>query len=251
MAAEKHDCLAFCLRFLSMPLSTRHRPLVCTLDSTHLPAPQLPSLLHAGLFLPASEIKSLRRRAVDALLAARRGSLPVTRAAGLATAAVLPDMLRTAREAPAPEQVLQLIRSLSSTTATANTHAAGEPGSARGTEVGGEAGDEQRRNSGQGASSSSSSSSSGRRGGGGVEAAEGVCLRVLCRSREQVDAALAVGPWLKEVVVDFLEVQGLKEAVAAVSGLTSGCVLGAGGESWVGSGGLPGGAGAQWRRWRR
>eukprot|EP00878_Enallax_costatus_P036252 GHUV01040652.1.p1 GENE.GHUV01040652.1~~GHUV01040652.1.p1 ORF type:complete len:219 (+),score=71.18 GHUV01040652.1:243-899(+) len=40
-------------------------------------------------------------------------------------------------------------------------------------------------------------------------------LRVLCRTPGQVQAALKV-PWLEEVIVDFLEVHGLKEAVAAV-----------------------------------
>jgi hypothetical protein len=40
-------------------------------------------------------------------------------------------------------------------------------------------------------------------------------LRVLCRTRAQVDAALAV-PWLTELVLDFLEVHGLREACAAV-----------------------------------
>jgi hypothetical protein len=42
-------------------------------------------------------------------------------------------------------------------------------------------------------------------------------LRVLCRSPGQVSAALDV-PWLQEVILDFLEVHGLKEAVAAVKG---------------------------------
>jgi hypothetical protein len=39
----------------------------------------------------------------------------------------------------------------------------------------------------------------------------------LCRTPDQVSAALTV-PWLEEVIVDFLEVHGLKEAVAAVKG---------------------------------
>lgn len=38
---------------------------------------------------------------------------------------------------------------------------------------------------------------------------------VLCRTREQAEAALRV-PWLEEVVLDFLEVQGLKEACQRV-----------------------------------
>ncbi|GAB4816072.1 hypothetical protein N2152v2_003118 [Parachlorella kessleri] len=40
-------------------------------------------------------------------------------------------------------------------------------------------------------------------------------LRVLCRSKAQVDAALRL-PWLAEVILDFLEVHGLREACAAV-----------------------------------
>jgi collagenase-like PrtC family protease len=40
-------------------------------------------------------------------------------------------------------------------------------------------------------------------------------LRVLCRTKAQVDAAIQV-PWLTEIVLDFLEVHGLKEACAAV-----------------------------------
>lgn len=40
-------------------------------------------------------------------------------------------------------------------------------------------------------------------------------LRVLCRTKAQVDAAIQV-PWLIEIVLDFLEVHGLKEACEAV-----------------------------------
>lgn len=42
-------------------------------------------------------------------------------------------------------------------------------------------------------------------------------IRVLCRTPDQVSAALAI-PWLSEVIVEFLEVHGLREAVAAVRG---------------------------------
>lgn len=45
----------------------------------------------------------------------------------------------------------------------------------------------------------------------------GPTLRVLCRTPGQVEAALQL-PWLDEVILDFLEVHGLKEAVAAVQG---------------------------------
>lgn len=41
-------------------------------------------------------------------------------------------------------------------------------------------------------------------------------LRVLCRSLAQVDACLSHAPWLSEVGIDFLEQQGLREAVRRV-----------------------------------
>ncbi|KAF8065609.1 LHT2 [Scenedesmus sp. PABB004] len=65
-----------------------------------------------------------------------------------------------------------------------------------------------------GRSSAGGGAEAGGDGGGG---GGGPQLRVLCRSPAQVDAALRV-PWLGEVVLDFLEVHGLKEAVAAVKG---------------------------------
>jgi len=40
-------------------------------------------------------------------------------------------------------------------------------------------------------------------------------LRVLCRTEDQVRAAAAV-PWLEEIILDFLEVHGLKEACEVV-----------------------------------
>jgi len=40
-------------------------------------------------------------------------------------------------------------------------------------------------------------------------------IRVLCRTKAQVDAAIQV-PWLTEIILDFLEVHGLKEACEAV-----------------------------------
>ena len=42
-------------------------------------------------------------------------------------------------------------------------------------------------------------------------------LSILCRTREQVDAALAV-PGIEEIILDFLEVHGLKDACEAVQG---------------------------------
>jgi hypothetical protein len=61
------------------------------------------------------------------------------------------------------------------------------------------------------ATTATSSSSNGQPGSSSSSPA----IRVLCRSPAQVQAALAV-PWLSEVIVDFLEVHGLKECVAAV-----------------------------------
>ena len=49
------------------------------------------------------------------------------------------------------------------------------------------------------------------------EPSDEVNLRLLCRTRSQVEAASKI-PWLKEIIVDFLEVQGLKEAVSYAKG---------------------------------
>lgn len=132
-----------------------------------------------------------------------------SRAEGLAEGPVALQLLAAARATPAPPQVLQMLYDLSCTTPVDGVAAAAvDSGS-----------DRERSPITTAASMGPSKRVSG---GGGVTAAaaaatsEGVCIRVLCRSREQVDAAVQV-PWLKEVVVDFLEVQGLKEAVAAVS----------------------------------
>ncbi|GIL60544.1 hypothetical protein Vafri_15096 [Volvox africanus] len=151
--------------------------------------------LSAGLFMPASEIKAVRRQAVEALLAARLQHL---RADGLAEAPVLPGLLAAASAASAPSQILRLLSEMSCMASPAAV----------------EVGDGDRPGSGANAETS------GRLAGAGSEKrgssiTHDVCLRVLCRSREQVDAALRV-PWLREVIVDFLEVLGLKEAVAAI-----------------------------------
>jgi len=69
-------------------------------------------------------------------------------------------------------------------------------------------------------------------GGAAAPAAALPRLRVLCRTREQAEAAIGGGgadgdgdgddddeaplPWLDEVILDFLEVQGLEDAVASV-----------------------------------
>lgn len=49
-------------------------------------------------------------------------------------------------------------------------------------------------------------------------------LRVLCRSAAQVHAALRCA-WLEEVIVDFLEVHGLKDAVNAVQAAGRRCIV--------------------------
>jgi hypothetical protein len=83
--------------------------------------------------------------------------------------------------------------------------------------------------------------------------ATGPVLRVLCRSPGQVSAALAI-PWLQEVILDFLEVHGLKEAVAAVKGagkqvgaVACVCVWGGGGCALVAF--LSGGGGVLPDKW--
>lgn len=63
--------------------------------------------------------------------------------------------------------------------------------------------------------------------GGGEDAAASASesvVRVLCRTRDQAEAALKL-PWLDEVTLDFLEVHGLVEAVAAVKAAGKRCVV--------------------------
>ncbi|GLC64650.1 Peptidase U32 [Pleodorina starrii] len=175
--------------------------------------------LEAGLFIPASELKAVRRQAVEALLAARR-QYDSRRADGLAEGPVLPNLLAAARAAPAPAPVLRLLSDLSSTTTAAEAmteEAAGDGGAVHDGGQDRVASGAAAGPSGRGGGTAAAAGGGKRGGGGGGSAAAGgdVCIRVLCRSREQVDAALAV-PWLREVVVDFLEVLGLKEAVAAI-----------------------------------
>ena len=49
-------------------------------------------------------------------------------------------------------------------------------------------------------------------------------LSVLCRTREQAEAAIAV-PWLQEITLDFLEVHGLREAVKSVQAAGKQCTV--------------------------
>jgi hypothetical protein len=121
----------------------------------------------------------VRRAAAEQLLQRR---LAHSIAGGLASAPLLPDMLAAAAAAVRPAAAAAASRDAAAPLAAATSDS----------------------------SSSSSSSSSSR-----VSAAP--AIRVLCRTPAQVQAALAV-PWLDQVVLDFLEVHGLKEAVAAVQG---------------------------------
>lgn len=57
-----------------------------------------------------------------------------------------------------------------------------------------------------------------------TEAGQPPTLRVLCRTAAQVHAALLC-EWLEEVIVDFLEVHGLKDAVRAVQAAGRRCVV--------------------------
>ncbi|KAL4437803.1 hypothetical protein ABPG77_005715 [Micractinium sp. CCAP 211/92] len=141
--------------------------------------------LKEGLFVPGGAIKEARRRAVAALLAAQQSTARST-AEGLQQGNVLAGMLAEIRATDS---------SRADHAAAAATAAAAAEGEAAGEgQVAG--GDEP--------------STSGR-----TEHAVGPVLRVLCRSKAQVEAALAL-PWLQEIVLDFLEVHGLKEACGAV-----------------------------------
>ena len=130
----------------------------------------------AGLFLPASAWKAVRRAAADQLLELQQQH---TYADGLANTPVLPQLLAAAAEPHSSNN------SQPNTTLRSSS-----------------------RSSDQGAHQKQV-------GGSGVQQGTGPRLRVLCRTPDQVSAALAV-PWLDEVIVDFLEVHGLKEAVGAV-----------------------------------
>ncbi|CAL8464366.1 g3901 [Coccomyxa elongata] len=114
--------------------------------------------LAAGLFMPLSELKAVRRAAAEQCVKAL--SLH-NKADGLATALKLPELLPAVIQNATGEMV-------------------------------------QRRQDPQ--------------------------LRVLCRSMAQVEAACAV-PWLKEVILDFLEVHGLRQAVALVRDAHKRCIV--------------------------
>jgi len=61
-------------------------------------------------------------------------------------------------------------------------------------------------------------------GAGAAGAGSDVQMTVLCRSPQQADAACQV-PWQKEVALDFLEVHGLREAVARVKQAGKRCIV--------------------------
>ncbi|GAX79879.1 hypothetical protein CEUSTIGMA_g7319.t1 [Chlamydomonas eustigma] len=139
--------------------------------------------LESGIFLPASEFKTLRREAADKLLAIRQAHL---RAESLSKSEILPGLMAAAARLPVPSHIAGPGLTDDSSPCEVET----APGS-----------------------KARSTTSGSRRapGSDALKAASG--LRVLCRSRAQVEAACAV-PWLRDVILDFLEVQGLKEAVA-------------------------------------
>jgi hypothetical protein len=110
----------------------------------------------AGLFLPASAFKAVRRAAAEQLLALRHS---ISFDQGMPQQPVLPHMLEAAADAAAAD--------------------------------------------------TPSSSSSSR------QQQIAPKLRVLCRTPGQVQAALQLA-WLDEIILDFLEAHGLKQAVAAV-----------------------------------
>lgn len=139
----------------------------------------------------------MRRQAVDALQRLRHGGRPPT-AAGMADQPVLPALLAAAAAAAA----------------AAPPPAAASPELDAAARSGGEASASGRGGSG-GAASGRHAAGSAANGGHDAAPPPAPALRVLCRSRAQVDAALSLD-WLGEVVLDFLEVQGLKEACAAV-----------------------------------
>jgi hypothetical protein len=162
-------------------------------------------LIHAGLFLPASAWKAVRRAAADQLLELQQQH---SYADGLAQTPVLPHLLAAATatataattaaaDVATAGDIAQHTHHPSSTTSTTSS-AGGTTSTRRGSEAAAAQQGHQQQHQQQ-------------------QQQHGPVLRVLCRTPEQVSAALEV-PWLQEVIVDFLEVHGLKEAVAAVQG---------------------------------
>jgi hypothetical protein len=131
----------------------------------------------------------MRRAAVEQLMEQRRGSA-LQAARELSEEPVLPALLSDIKGRSMEAHSLPLNHPTSSASPSSSDDVAPE----------GEAA----------ARSTGDASTSGRQG-----SAQSTQLRVLCRSPQQVHAACKL-PWLEEVILDFLEVQGLKEACAAV-----------------------------------
>ena len=159
--------------------------------------------LGAGLFVPAAAVKEARRQAVAALLQARRTAALATAEGMEPERDVLGELL---------SEIQQAGDGSDDTPAAADGAAvAGSVGAAAGTsDAAAEAAAE--------AAGAEQASTSGR-----GDAALPV-LRVLCRSKAQVDAALTL-PWLQEVVLDFLEVRpwGGSERVSLVPSMCFSC----------------------------
>lgn len=136
--------------------------------------------------MPASAFKAVRRAAADALLVAR---LSHHVADGLAPQHVLPQLLAAAAAAPAAPAAGHDTAPAAGATAASTKRSRSAP----------------RRLQKQQEPSPTPTPAP----------APAPVLRVLCRTPQQVTAALQL-PWLQELVLDFLEVHGLKEAVAAV-----------------------------------
>ena len=139
--------------------------------------------LDAGVFLPAGEIKSCRRRAVEALTTARRNS-------GAAAAEGM----------PADPVAAALVE-------------AAWWGERDGVSSGDGSSSETHEDESSDASETPSGST--RVAAAAASSKSKPSLSVLCRTREQAEAALEVD-WLDEIVLDFLEVHGLQAAVDAV-----------------------------------
>jgi hypothetical protein len=146
-----------------------------------LPRAPNPCAPRPGLFLPASAFKAVRRAAAAAFLSALEAH---PYAEGLAGGPVLPAMLAEAR-AGAPR--LLPCAAAAAPGAVAAAEAAASVG-----EAAAAAGDQE------------AAAAVAEAGGGRQQ--EGPLIRVMCRTPEQVVAALKV-EWLGEVILDFLEVR--------------------------------------------
>ena len=151
-------------------------------------------------FVPAGVIKSTRREAVAALVSVRVRASGSGAAEGLAERPIAADMLEAASSfAWFGEETDASSRRVS------GKDRASEASGSREEDV----------------ISSSSSETTSREATS--EDTDGM-LSLLCRTREQAEAALLV-PWLEEITLDFLEVHGLRDAVNAVRASGRRCVV--------------------------